>query len=257
MPYLKLWHGHRHPNEQLDGWGEDGPTFGPFPFFHMTYGCDIKFGDDGYCLNLVQEFVYYDGMYYGDWSFCDQLDEGMRSGLVSFDPAKAVRADCQSGNLQPCVTSDAGGISFKGTDIVDPNAAWLELMDAFRQLDWNRVHELAEGLLQWMVRDGFPPETSVRNSTKGVVADALWSLGSEWNRTVAQAACRYALDLANQVLQDPNGIPHGVPFTLSCCKCDVDGSGDYYQAVDAGWFRIRFVPQNVGENFIGLCPNCE
>lgn len=89
MPWLRLWHGHQHPNEQLDGWGEDGPTFGPFPFFHMTYGCDIKFGEDGYCLNLVEEFVYYDGMYYGDWSFCDQLDEGMQSGLVSFDPAKA------------------------------------------------------------------------------------------------------------------------------------------------------------------------
>ena len=71
MPYLKLWHGHRHPDEQLDGWGEDGPTFGPFPFFHMTYGCDIKFGEDGCCLNLVEEFVYYDGMYYGDWSVTD------------------------------------------------------------------------------------------------------------------------------------------------------------------------------------------
>ena len=140
---------------------------------------------------------------------------------------------------------------------MDPNAAWLELMDAFRQLDWDRVHELAEGLLQWMDRDGFPPETSVRNSANGVVADSLWSLGSEWNRTVAQAACRYAVNLAKQVLKDPDGIPHGVPFTLSCCKCDVDGPGDYYQAVDAGWFRIRFVPQNVGENFIGLCPNCE
>lgn len=38
---------------------------------------------------------------------------------------------------------------------------------------------------------------------------------------------------------------------------DGDGPGDYYEAVDAGWFRIRFVPQNVGENFIGLCPNCD
>ena len=33
--------------------------------------------------------------------------------------------------------------------------------------------------------------------------------------------------------------------------------GDYYKAGDAGWFCIRFVPQNPGENFIGLCPNCE
>lgn len=91
MPYLKLWHGHRHPDEQLDGWGEDGPTFGLFPFFHMTYGCEIKFGDDGYCLNLVEEFVYYDGMYYGDWSFCDQLDKDMQSRLVTFDSSKADR----------------------------------------------------------------------------------------------------------------------------------------------------------------------
>jgi hypothetical protein len=140
---------------------------------------------------------------------------------------------------------------------MDPQAAWLELMDAFRQLDWDRVQNLAEGLLHWMARGGFPPETTVRNSPNGPVTDALWSLGSEWNRTVAQAACRYALDLANQVLQDPNGIPLGVPFTLTCCKCKVAGPGNYYQSVDDGWYRIRFVPQNPGENFTGLCPDCE
>ncbi len=45
MPYLKLWHGHRNPDEQLDGWGKDGPTFGPFSFFHMTYRSFQKFCD--------------------------------------------------------------------------------------------------------------------------------------------------------------------------------------------------------------------
>ena len=35
---------------------------------------------------------------------------------------------------------------------------------------------------------------------------------------MAPAACRYALDLANQVLNAPDGIPRGVPFTLSCCS---------------------------------------
>ncbi len=40
------------------------------------------------------------------------------------------------------------GAQRKGIEIMDPNAAWLELMDAFRQLDWDRVHELADGLLQ-------------------------------------------------------------------------------------------------------------
>ena len=258
MPWLRLWHGHRHPNEQLDGWGEDGPTFGPFPFFHMTYGCDIKFGEDGCCLNLVEEFVYYDGMYYGDWSFCDQLDEGMQSGLVSFDPAKAVRADCRPGNLQPCSSQQEGGVSDIGVHKMDPQVAWLELMDAFHQLDWDRVRDLADGLLQWMNGGGFSPETSVvRKPVDGSPNEPPKSLGPNWNRTVAQAACRYALDLANQVLNDPNGIPHGIPFTLSCCNCDVDGPGDYYKAVDEGWFRIRFVPQSPGENFIGLCPDCE
>ena len=120
------------------------------------------------------------------------------------------------------------------------------------------LRDLADGLLQWMNGGGFSPETSVvRKPVDGSRNEPPKSLGPNWNRTVAQAACRYALDLANQVLNDSDGIPHGVPFTLSCCNCDVDGPGDYYKAVDAGWFRIRFVPQSPGENFIGLCPDCE
>jgi hypothetical protein len=43
MPFLRLWHGRRSLDADLDGWGEDGPTFGPFPFFHMTYCSEIKF----------------------------------------------------------------------------------------------------------------------------------------------------------------------------------------------------------------------
>lgn len=141
---------------------------------------------------------------------------------------------------------------------MDPQVAWQELMDAFHQLDWARVRDLAEGLLQWMNRGGFPPETSaVRIAADGGAIEPPRTAGSEWNRTVARAACRYALDLANQVLSDSNGIPDGVPFTLSCCSCDIDGPDDYHKAVDAGWIRIRFVPQSPGENFIGLCPICE
>ena len=141
---------------------------------------------------------------------------------------------------------------------MDPQVAWKELMEAFHRLDWDRVRDLAEGLLQWMNRSGFPPETSAGVFVSAdVTIEPPQSLGPDWNRAVAQAACRYALDLANQVLSDPNGIPHGVPFTLSCCGCDVDSPLNYYQAVDAGWIRIRFVPQSPGENFIGLCPDCE
>ena len=180
MPYLKLWHGHRHPDEQLDGWGEDGPTFGPFPFLHKTYGCEIKFGDDGYCLNLVEEFVYYDGMYYGDWSFCDQLDKDMQSRLVTFDSSKAVRADCRPGNFQPCSSQNEGGVSETGIHIMDPQVAWQDLLDALHQLDWDRVRDLADGLLQWLDRDGFPPETSaVCKAADGVSIEPPRTLGSE------------------------------------------------------------------------------
>ncbi len=72
MAYLKLFHGRASPDEQLDGWGVDGPIFGPFPFFHMTYGVEIKF-DQAQChaLSIFEGLVFYGGMYYGDWSVFD------------------------------------------------------------------------------------------------------------------------------------------------------------------------------------------
>lgn len=33
---------------------------------------------------------------------------------------------------------------------MDPQVAWQELMEAFHRLDWDRVRDLADGLLQWM-----------------------------------------------------------------------------------------------------------
>jgi hypothetical protein len=90
MPYLSLWHGRSHPDEELSHWGEVGPVLGPFPFFRMTYGCEIKFSaDDRHVLNIVCGMVHYDGRFYGDWSFVETLDEGMRCRLIPFDPAKA------------------------------------------------------------------------------------------------------------------------------------------------------------------------
>jgi hypothetical protein len=140
---------------------------------------------------------------------------------------------------------------------MDPQMAWNEMVDAYHELDWDRVRGLAEGLLQWMNGGGFPPETSAVNTIADTVHNERpRSSGCEWNRAVAQAACRYSLDLANQVLSDPNGIPRGVPFSLSCCKCDLDSPSSYEEAVDTGWTDIRFVPQSLAENFIGLCPNC-
>ncbi len=91
MPYLMLWHGRTGRDEEMDNWGELGPVFGPFPFFHMTYNCDIKFShEEGHILNIVDDLVYYDGLYYGDWSIFDQPDEEQQSRLIPFDPLKTV-----------------------------------------------------------------------------------------------------------------------------------------------------------------------
>jgi hypothetical protein len=140
---------------------------------------------------------------------------------------------------------------------MDPQVSWQELIDALQELDWERVRDLADGLLHWMKHGGFPPETlAVSQLVVGRLSEPTRSLGHDWNRNVAQAACSYALDLATQVLQDPNGIPRGVPFTLSCSDCDSGHPESYDEAVAAGWTDIRFVPQSMAENFLGLCPEC-
>ena len=65
--YIELLHGRKTPDEVMDDFGPDGPVFGPFEWVHTTYGCDIKLGDDGE-LQDKDGLVYYDGMWYGDWS---------------------------------------------------------------------------------------------------------------------------------------------------------------------------------------------
>jgi hypothetical protein len=88
MPYLRLWHGRRSLDTDLIGWGEGGPTFGPFPLFHMTFVSEIRFGDC-LCLEVVNGLVYYDGLHYGDWAFAAEPESNDLTVDV-FDPAKAI-----------------------------------------------------------------------------------------------------------------------------------------------------------------------
>ena len=69
--YIELFHGRADRFQTMDDWGEPGPTFGPFRFVHTTYACHIKLGADADVpqdLNVLHDMVYYDGMWYGDWS---------------------------------------------------------------------------------------------------------------------------------------------------------------------------------------------
>ena len=92
MAFLRLFHGRRNRDEDMNVWGQPGPSFGPFPFFHTTYHSDIKFDEqNGFALEIIDGLVFYDGWYYGDWTVTDLPDSA--DELRMFDPQKAVLPD--------------------------------------------------------------------------------------------------------------------------------------------------------------------
>ncbi|MEK7468793.1 MAG: hypothetical protein AAB074_15565 [Planctomycetota bacterium] len=85
MPvYLELFHGTETTDRsELNDWGEQGPILGPLSYVHTTYAGDLKCcpldgeGQPDECasadLQVTCEcLLYYDGMYYGDWSVTDE-----------------------------------------------------------------------------------------------------------------------------------------------------------------------------------------
>jgi hypothetical protein len=76
-------------------WGDQGLVFGPFQGVHTTYAEDIKLviaGDNCGTLQIVDDLVYYAGMYYGDWAVMgsDQLTPALLARLQAFDQTQAV-----------------------------------------------------------------------------------------------------------------------------------------------------------------------
>lgn len=81
---IDLYHGHHTPEEQLNGWGFDGPVLGPFPYYHITYNSTVNIGDEGIMIagKLVESLPEYDnsgfipflGAYYGDMSISSESD---------------------------------------------------------------------------------------------------------------------------------------------------------------------------------------
>jgi hypothetical protein len=92
--YLQLFHGRPDPREQLNDWGSEGPVIGPLEYVHTTYATDVKFGffdksqSDGW-LTIVNGLIYYDGVYYGDWSSFTNLPKELTSRVIEFDQLKA------------------------------------------------------------------------------------------------------------------------------------------------------------------------
>jgi hypothetical protein len=65
---------------------------------------------------------------------------------------------------------------------MDPQATWDDLLDAYADKDRDRVDELADALLTWLDRGGFPPRATTGRD-----------LGREWDVAIARAACEFAL----------------------------------------------------------------
>ncbi len=128
---------------------------------------------------------------------------------------------------------------------MDPQATWNGLLEEWSQGNWLDVCEMAEALLQWLKEDGFPPETM-----------GTLRLGADWNRTLALAMATFALQRANDVLDNPAGIPDTVPFTLTCATCSNEGPSTAGEALDDGWSHFQYVPAGASENFLGYCPVC-
>lgn len=104
MLYIQLFHGRTDPQQEMDDWGTDGPVFGPYEFVHTTYASHLKLGRlDGHCDELFvhpEDMVFYDGVYYGDWSIFDH--ETLKEGgyqVSKFDSSKAELPKSEPDNL--------------------------------------------------------------------------------------------------------------------------------------------------------------
>lgn len=65
---------------------------------------------------------------------------------------------------------------------MDPQTTWDELHEAVARRDWECVAELAEALLTWIARGGFPPRTSAHDG-----------LSRSWHKDVTYGVCQLAL----------------------------------------------------------------
>jgi len=74
---------------------------------------------------------------------------------------------------------------------MDPHFAWDLLLDTYVDGEWEAVAILAEDLLAWMSKGGFPPRLTVEPR-----------LDERWQRAIAEAACRFALAVAQEHLQE-------------------------------------------------------
>jgi hypothetical protein len=97
--YLQLLHGRVDPSQDLQDWGSEGPVFGPLQYVHTTYAREVKFSyadkseREGWLTVTKDDLLYYDGVYYGDWSAFTDLPTTYKARLADYDQSKAKLAE--------------------------------------------------------------------------------------------------------------------------------------------------------------------
>jgi hypothetical protein len=179
MPvFLELFHGRKSVNEDLQDWGEQGPILGPLKYVHTTYGADLKLQTvDGVEGNLdvvgheLPDLVFYDGMFYGDWSVFspEVLDDSWVVRIQQYDPAKAAQPAtshdavslCPSAPMSPTQlqpgyywrTNDAADLAFSEAGPEQPTH--INFYNLHDTLNRGEITQVAVGELQLITKAYF------------------------------------------------------------------------------------------------------
>lgn len=78
-------------------------------------------------------------------------------------------------------------------EVMDPNKAWADLLGMLESPDdWEGLRDLADGLLQWLAKGGFPPELSGIPSLDGPTVRAVASVVHSLADTMIEAEAMQA-----------------------------------------------------------------
>ena len=76
--YLHLYHGRLDPDEDMEGFGTEGPLLGPFETVQFTYANQIRCisadGEEKWLNWDDNQLILHEGVYYGDCSFHSNKD---------------------------------------------------------------------------------------------------------------------------------------------------------------------------------------
>lgn len=64
---------------------------------------------------------------------------------------------------------------------MDPNVAWSNLIDAIENDDWVEAAEIADTLLDWTVKGGFPPDITGKHAVDRLIVRNLAEAVAAWD----------------------------------------------------------------------------